>query len=190
MTTDLAVDGYLATPLGRFLDAVAAAEPAPGGGAVSAVTVGLAAGLAAMAARFSARQLAVAGSLAARADELRARVAPLAQRDAAVYAEVFDAVALPKDDPGRREAVRAALSGAADIPLEIAEIGAAVVAIAEQLEREGNPNLRGDAATARLLAAAAVRSAIILVETNLPDPTDPRVSRARALAEEARRSAT
>lgn len=188
MTADPAAAGYLAIPLGRFLDAVAAAAPAPGGGAVSAVAVGLAAGLASMAARFSAPQFAAAESLAGRADELRARVAPLAQRDAAAYAEVLAAFALPKADPGRREAVREALSGAADVPLQIAEIGAAVGKIAEQLDREGNRTLRGDAVTARLLAAAAVRSAVTLVEINLSDPTDPRIDRARALAAEARRS--
>lgn len=172
-------------PLGLFLDAVAAAEPTPGGGAVAAVAVNLAAGLTAMAAGFSTNQLDDAGAVAAQAQELRARVAPLAQADAVAYAAVLAALAMPRDDPDRADAVRRALSRAADVPLAVAEAGAQVGVLAERLEREGNPNLRGDAATARLLAVAAVRSAATLVELNLRDGADRRVTRARQLAEAA-----
>lgn len=179
-------DGYLALPLGRFLDAVAATEPTPGGGAVAAVTVGLAGGLVAMAAGFSASQLDDAAAFVASADVLRARVAPLAEQDAAAYADVLAAYALPKDRPGREQAVHRALSRAADVPLEVAEAGAEVARLAARVERDGNPNLRGDTVTARLLAAAAVRAAVALVQANLSDRTDPRVARARALGEEAR----
>lgn len=174
---------YLARPLAGFLDDVAAPAPTPGGGAVSALVVGLAAGLAAMAAGFS-RDLADAGSLVTAAEVLRARVTPLAAADAAAYTAVLVTATIPKDAPGRQEAVRRALSHAADVPLEVAEVGAAVVRLAERLERLGNRNLRGDAATARLLAAAAVKSAATLVELNLSNPGDARVVRARALAAE------
>ncbi len=193
MTTADPADDYLATTLGDFLDAVAAAAPAPGGGAVAAVTVGLAAGLAAMAASLSTR-LSDAGRLLAEAQELRARVAPLAQADAAAYADVLAALAIRKEGRDRSAAVRQALSRASDVPLRVAEAGAATARLAERLERDGNPNLRGDAATARLLATAAVRSAATLVDLNLAaagdnsaaaDTPDPRVARARALADEA-----
>lgn len=187
MTAASAVKSYLDMPLGRFLDAVAAPDPTPGGGAVSAVAVGLAAALAGMAAGFSSDQLPDAPAVAARAQELRARAAPLAEQDAAAYSAVLAALARPKDDLGRLVAVGEALSRAADVPLEIAGIASAVVELAERLEREGNPHLRGDATTARLLAAAAVRSAAGLVEINLSDPADPRLVRARSLADEAGR---
>lgn len=179
---------YLAMPLGSFLDAVAAAEPTPGGGAVSAVAVAMAAGLAVMTAGFSP-ELPEAQRLAAQAEEARARVAPLAAADAAAYSDVLSVLARPRAEPGRQDAVRRALSRAADIPLEVAEAGAGIVRVAEHLERAGNPNLRGDARTARLLAAAAVRSAAALVELNLADAPDARVSRARSLADAANRSA-
>ncbi len=177
--------GLLALPLSDFLDAVAAREPAPGGGAVSAVVVGLAAALTSMTAQFSTARLPEAAAIAAEAEQLRARVAPLADRDAAAYGDVLAAFALPRDDPGRHGAVQRALGFAADVPLEIAEAGAAVVSLAGRLERAGNANLRGDAVTARVLAAAAVRSATTLVELNLSDPDEPRVRRARELADAA-----
>ncbi len=159
---------YLSQPLGSFLDLVASREPAPGGGASAAVTVGLAAALSAMAARFSAEHLAGADGLADRADGLRGEVVLLARADAVAYGRVLDAQRAPRDDEeGRRRKIRAALTEAADVPLSVAGIGAEVAGIAARLAEEGNPNLRGDAVTAVALAGAGVRAAATLVEINV-----------------------
>ena len=172
---------YLEQPLADFLDLVASDEPAPGGGAVAAVAVTLAAGLSGMSARLSADHLADANELAERADLLRRRAAPLAQEDATAYGHVLAAYRTPDDgDPEvRREHIRTALSGAADVPLAIAETGAEVARIATRLAREGNPNLRGDAVAAALLAGAGVRAAAVLVEINTAaaEISDDRVER-------------
>jgi methenyltetrahydrofolate cyclohydrolase len=145
---------------------VASGEPAPGGGAATAIAVALAAGLSGMTARLSGDHLADATGLAERADRLRRRVAPLAQEDATAYGHVLAAYRNQDDGaPGaRRERIRTALSGAADVPLAIAEAGAKVAEIAARLAREGNPNLRGDAVA--LLAEVGVRAAAVLVEIN------------------------
>ena len=157
---------YLDLPLGEFLDRVASDSPAPGGGSVAAVAVALAAGLASMAARLSTGQLADAPELAARADAARRRVAPLAGADAESYGRVLDAYRDP--DPGTRTVrVRDAFSGAADVPLAVAEIGNEVAGIAGRLVEEGNPNLKGDALAAVLLSNAGVRAAATLAEINL-----------------------
>jgi formiminotetrahydrofolate cyclodeaminase len=162
-----AVPNYAELPLGRFMDMVASREPAPGGGASAAVAVALAAALTAMAARFSADHLADAETIADRAEELRNRVMPLAQADAAAYGRVLDAYRTPRDDEKRRRRIREALSEAADVPLSIAEVGVEVAGNAARLVEEGNPNLRGDAVTAAALAKAGVRAAATLVEINV-----------------------
>ena len=173
--------------LADFLTRVAEPTPAPGAGAVSAAVVALAAGLAAMSAGLSTRRLPEAGDLAARALELQERARPLGQRDGEAYAGVLEAQRLPADHPDRPEALRAALSEATDVPLEIATIGAAVLDIAADVVRRGNPNLRGDALTACLMAQGAVRSAAVLVELNLADdPEDPRRKQAAALVDAVR----
>ena len=182
---------YLELPVGHFLDLVAAGESAPGGGSVAAVSVALAAGLSSMAARLSTRQLADAAGLAERAESLRERVAPLARADAVAYARVLAAKRARDADDGR---VRSALSEAADVPLAVAEAGVEVAGIAAHLAGDGNPNLKGDALCAVLLADAAVRAAAALVEINLSGQPgeDGRPSRARELVEtaaSARRSA-
>jgi formiminotetrahydrofolate cyclodeaminase len=178
------VSSPLDQPVRGFLDQLAARTPTPGGGGAAAVTGALAAGLVAMAARFSEKRLPEAGDLADQADELRRRVAGLAEADAVAYAAVLEALRLPRDEAQRREARRReALQGAAAVPLEISEIGARVAQLAVRVAEAGNPNLRGDAVTAALLAAASARSAAGLVDINtrLGD-LDPELSQRAARA--------
>ncbi len=154
-----------------LLDAVAARTPAPGGGAVSALAVALAAGLTEMAARFASGEEAAV----ARAAELRAQASQLADEDAAAYARF-----LRDRDPGPIAA----------IPLRIAELAAETAELAARLTAEGNPNLRGDAAAGAALAAAAAVSSALLVRINLEgSPGDERVARAAELAAAAAASA-
>jgi methenyltetrahydrofolate cyclohydrolase len=160
-------ESFLDQPVRGFLDQVAARTPAPGGGGAAAVTGAMAAGLVAMAARFSARQLPSAGDVADQADELRRRLAQLADIDARAYAAVLDAGRQPGDGGRRRERMREALLGAAHVPLEIAGIGARVARLAVRVAEDGNPNLRGDAVTGAVLAAASARSAACLVDINV-----------------------
>ncbi len=160
---DSFLDSFLDQPVRGFLDQLAARTPTPGGGGAAAVTGAMAAGLVAMAARFSASRLPGAGDLADQADELRRRAAGLAGLDAQAYAAVLDALRLPREAGQRREA----LLGAAVVPLEIAEIGAEVAQLAARVAEAGNPNLRGDAVTGALLAAASARSAACLVDINV-----------------------
>lgn len=156
MTTDSTAQ-LLGRGVGQFLDDVASAAPAPGGGVVAAVTAAAAAGLVAMAARLSPH-LDGASDVIDRAEQLRARAGELASRDGEVYGAVLAAT----DHADKREA----LVAATELPLELADLAAEVAALAERVARQGNPNLEGDAGTGLLLAAAAARSAACLVELN------------------------
>jgi formiminotetrahydrofolate cyclodeaminase len=127
----------------------------------------MAAGLVAMAARFSATRLPDAGELADQADELRRRLVQLAEEDAQAYAAVLEALRLPREASQREVQRQEALLGAALVPLEIARIGARVALMAARLAETGNPNLRGDAVTGAVLAAASARSAASLVDINV-----------------------
>jgi formiminotetrahydrofolate cyclodeaminase len=148
----------------ELLDAAAARTPAPGGGGAAALTTALAAALAGMAARFGDD-----GSAADRADALRAAVAPLADADAAAYGAYLAATRLPRDDPGRAEAIAAARRETIDVPARITELAGQVAVLAADLARSGNPNLHGDAAAAVHLAAAAATTAAELIAANVTD---------------------
>ena len=125
-----------------------------------------------MAAAFSEREVPA----------LREQALALAERELSAYGPVLDAARLPKDDPTRTERLEAALSTAADSPLEIAGLAAEVENIARELAEQGNRTLEGDANTAAELAGAARRAAARLVEINLSGrPDDPRLAEARRL---------
>jgi formiminotetrahydrofolate cyclodeaminase len=148
----------------ELMEAVAARTASPGGGAAAACAAALGAGLVEMAARFAPDQLERVG---ARAAELRARALDVAELELRAYEPVLEALALPDDDPGRAEQLRDARSRAADPPVALARVAAEVAELASQAASCGNPNLRGDAITAVLLAEAACGAAATLVRINL-----------------------
>jgi formiminotetrahydrofolate cyclodeaminase len=120
------------------------------------------------------------------AAHLRSRALALAAADLTSYGPVLEAARLPADDPARAGALRAALGEASDVPLAIAEVGAEVAELAAQLAREGRRSLEGDATAGAVLAEAATRAAVRLVELNLAGaPEDERLAAARACAERA-----
>ena len=175
------VSSSLQDPVERFLDRIASAEPAPAGGTVAAVAVAMAAGLVAMAARL-AHEWPKAGDVVERAEALRSRMATLALADEDAYAKGMEALRLPPASPSRDAEVAAALSGAADVPLAIAEAAAEVAVLAALVAQEGNDRLRGDAVVAAELAGAGARGAAELVAINLAGLDDPRVRRAKDFA--------
>lgn len=159
---------YVDHRLGEFLDMVARRQPTPGGGAVAAVTVSVAAGLVAMAARYSADRMDGGDALVHDAERLRASAADLADADAEAYGAVIAAYAgSDGDERLRRQLVGAALTRASEVALEVAELGAETARLAGLLAVEGKRDVRGDAATALLLAEAATRSASHLVVVNV-----------------------
>jgi formiminotetrahydrofolate cyclodeaminase len=171
----------LQDPVERFLDRIASAEPAPAGGSVAALAVAMAAGLVAMAARL-AHEWPKADEVVDRAEALRSKMTTLTLADEDAYAKVIEALRLPTDSPSRDAEVETALSGAADVPLAVAEAAAEVAMLAALVAQEGNERLRGDALVAAELAEAGARGAAELVAINLAGRDDPRVGRAKDLA--------
>lgn len=155
---------FLDQTLADFLDQAAARQPAPGGGSAAALTVALSAGLAAMAARFSARQVRDAEELARQADQIRHSAAVLVDEDARAYQAVLDT---RRSGGAGSSTARAALQHAAVVPLRICELAGQTAALAARLATDGSPDLRGDAITAALLAEAAARSSAGLVRINI-----------------------
>jgi methenyltetrahydrofolate cyclohydrolase len=206
---------YLDLPVGQFLAGLSAPTPDPGGGAVAALAVTLAASLCAMTAALSTRQLPGAGRAGTAAPHPAGDATPaphpagdatpapatgggaawLARRagqlrDQAAPLAQADAdgyrAVLAARRAGDADAVQAALSAACEVPMRVAEIAVAVAGIAATVAASGNPAVRGDAVTAALLAAAGAGSAALLVQINLAGAADDaRPGRAARLAAEA-----
>jgi methenyltetrahydrofolate cyclohydrolase len=178
--------------LREFLDEVAGAGRTPGGGSLAALVTAAAAGLLAKVARASKAEWPDAAGVAAQAESLRDRAAPLAQLDADEYEAALRSVGQAGDDSADRRdfAVGRAYARAAEPPLLIIEVATDVAELAVLVARNGDPSLRADAAAAAAFASAAARSAAELVAVNLTaSADDERVLRAQALAEFAARAA-
>jgi methenyltetrahydrofolate cyclohydrolase len=178
--------------LREFLDEVAGEGRTPGGGSVAALVTAMAAGLLGKVARGSLDTWPEGAGIAAQAESLGARAAPLAQADA----EQYEAALLAREETGEGEGPRRdfalgqAYARAAEPPLQIAQVAGDVALLALTVAENGNPALRADAVTAGVLAAAAAKAAAELVAVNLTaSAEDPRVLQAATLAEEAARAA-
>jgi formiminotetrahydrofolate cyclodeaminase len=184
--------GLLDLPLRELLDEVAARGRTPGGGSVAALVTAAAAGLLAKVARSSGEGWPDAPGIAAQAEALRDRAAPLAQLDADEYEAALRAQSDDSQEQGERRdfMLGRAFARAAEPPLEIAAIAADVSRLSVTIAERGEPALRADAVAAALLSAAAAAVAAELVAVNLTaSAADERVLRARRLAEEAAEAA-
>jgi glutamate formiminotransferase/formiminotetrahydrofolate cyclodeaminase len=175
-----------------FVRSVSAPTPTPGGGSVAALAGALASALAGMVAGLTVGRPKYAAAdatmreIGAQAVEHTSRLLALVDRDAAAYQAVVAAHKLPKTpaEP-RRAAIAAALTAAADVPLETARACAQIADLAARAAESGNPNAVSDAGVSALLAEAAARGAAYNVRINVAAMDDPAAG--LALAEEAQR---
>ena len=100
----------------------------------------------------------------------------LATEDSEAFDKVVDSFKLPKDTDQlkseRREAIRSATLGAAEVPYRTAVSALYLLKLLPELASKGNPNAASDVGVASLLASAALKGAIFNVEINLQSLPD------------------
>ncbi len=168
--------------LAEFAERLASADPTPGGGTAAAVAGALAAALVAMVARttigkkkFAERQAAME-AIRDEADGLRRDLLGQAEADAKAFDAVLAAYRLPKgmreEEARRGAAIQDATRVAIAIPLGVGRLARRVLELARHVAAEGNPNAASDAGVSGLLAAAALRGALLNVQINLVQLSD------------------
>ncbi|MCH4166559.1 MAG: cyclodeaminase/cyclohydrolase family protein [Megasphaera sp.] len=165
-------------PLDAFLEATATKEPVPGGGGIAAMTAASAAALVEMVANLTVGKKGyeevgpIMLGIRDRAGQLRQRYLRGIDDDANAFAQVIQAVRLPKDTPHRTELVQQAFKDAATIPFALGKDIFTILQLAEQTVRYGNAWVITDGAIAAMNARAAMRSAFYSVRINLKSITD------------------
>lgn len=154
--------------IGSWLDELASAAPAPGGGAGAAMLAAIGAALIAMVCnltigkpRYAEHDELMRAALAA-AEELRGRAVALAAADAAAFRAVSEAY-----QQRDQVAIQAALIGAADVPMRTAAVAVAVIDLAGRVLAGANVNVISDIAVAASAARAALEAAAVNVEVNV-----------------------
>ena len=160
--------------LDEFTSRLASADPTPGGGSAAAVAGALGAALIAMLARLSMARGAddALFTRAAEAmDRARAALLEYAAEDARAFDTVMATMRMPRgsDDEKRvrTQAMQQAMRAAAEVPLDVAGRGLAVLEAAREILPTANPNAVSDGGVAVLLAHASVHGAIANVRINL-----------------------
>lgn len=161
-----------------FVNAVAGATAAPGGGAVAAAAGALAAGLAEMLAGLTVGRKKYAdvademNAVVTQASALRVDLLAAIRQDVAAFNEVMAAYRLPKEEAGRAEAIEQAMHGAADVPLRVAETALEAMKLAGAAVAAGNLNAITDGMAGIHMALAAVEIAALNVRINVSSMTD------------------
>jgi formiminotetrahydrofolate cyclodeaminase len=196
--------------VGGFLLRLASRTSTPAGGAVAALSAAQAAGLLAMAARFTTNAHSpdaaiVTAEVVQTAGRLQERALDLATEDEEAFAAVSAAYEIPRDDTDgsrRQRAIRDALADAAQPPSEVLAVARELLPLAEQLLPLVNPTLVCDVAASveAVRAAAAIAGMDVAANLRGLPPDDPRrrhleeiadldqfLERAAALGESVRR---
>jgi glutamate formiminotransferase / formiminotetrahydrofolate cyclodeaminase len=160
-----------------FLDEVAAATAAPGGGSAAAYAGALGAALVAMVAGLTIGRKKYAGveagmqAIRVQAEELRRELTEGVEDDAAAFEAVLGAFKLPKEgeeqEKARRAAIQVATLNAARVPLHTVANAVRVMELAAKCAQEGNLNAISDAMSGAAMARAALTAAGYNVRINL-----------------------
>ena len=164
--------------LRELLDRLSSSDPVPGGGSAAALAGAMGASLVSMVAALTVGRAeyaevdAIVREIGEAASSLRDELIQLAERDSDAYQAVVTARRLPRESDEQRSARARAMSSAvvqaAEVPLRTARVARQALELAGRIAPIGNRNAVSDAGVAALLAAAAIRGAILNVRINLP----------------------
>lgn len=162
----------------EYVEALSSAAPAPGGGAVAALTAAQGAALIMMVANLTIGKkkfldieefnIKVRDEAKGYLDQLMAGV----DEDKAAFTKVANAYAMPKttdsEKKERRDAIAIASVGAADAPLKVMRAGCAALELADKMIGNSNPQLESDLYVAALNLNSGIQAAKFNVDANVP----------------------
>lgn len=166
------------TTCAAFADALASKSPTPGGGGASAMVGALGAALATMVGNYTVGKKKYADveddvkAIMARAEELRVRLLELVDEDAAAFAPLSRAYAIPGDDPERDTVMERCLRDAAAVPMELLRICCEAILLHSQLVDKGSVMVLSDVGTGVVFCWSALYGAWLNVKVNTKSMAD------------------
>ena len=168
---------YIEETLHRYLDDLASAQPAPGGGSTAALSGAMGAALASMVCRITMDKEAYADvqqeieELLTTTEYLRSRFQQLMQEDIEAYGRLAASYKLPRETNEERkyrtDVIQKQLVEAALVPLEVAECAAELIQCCQRIAEIGSTTVLSDVATGAILASCSGKGAALMVYINL-----------------------
>ena len=160
-----------------FLDDLAAATAAPGGGSAAAYAGAMGAALVAMVAGLTIGKKKYAAieaemqAIRVQAEELRKELTDAVEDDSAAFEAVMGALKLPKEteegQKARAAAIQIATINAAYVPLQTVKNAVKVMELAARCAKDGNLNAISDSMSGAAMARASLTAAGYNVRINL-----------------------
>ena len=160
------------TTITEFTERIASSAPTPGGGGASALVGAIGAALGDMVGEFTVGKKKYADveeeikALMQRAQAIRVRLLACVDNDAAAFAPLSRAYAIPKDDPSRAAVMETCLKDAAAVPLKIFDLCCETIALQKEFAQKGSKIILSDAATGAALCCGALYGAAVNVRVN------------------------
>jgi formiminotetrahydrofolate cyclodeaminase len=168
---------YIEETLHRYLDDLASAQPAPGGGSTAALSGAMGSALASMVCRITLGKESYAEvqqeveELLGRTEYLRSRFQQLMQEDIEAYGRLAASYKLPRQTSEERkyrtDMIQKQLVEAASVPLEVVECAAELIQSCQRIAGIGSISLLSDVATGAMLASCSGKSAAYMVRINV-----------------------
>lgn len=158
----------------KFNQALASADPTPGGGAAAAMAAAMGCSLALMAAQTTANRKATSAELKEKLmvhirklGALKTQLNSFIEEDGAAYSAYLVAKKLPKEDSDRQKAMQDALVYAARVPTDTATTAITCLREIDLMKGDIAPIIMSDIYCAQHLLKCAVRCCIENIKANL-----------------------
>ena len=161
----------------QWIDELASASPAPGGGSVAAMAAAMGAGLASMVCRLTIGKKKYAAveadmqAMLAHNESLRRKLTLLMDKDTEAFNLVMAAYGMPKETDADKEkralAIESATKEATMVPLNVMVCVQEALVHSAGLSGKGNANALSDAGVFALMCQAGCRAAFYNVRINL-----------------------
>lgn len=171
-------ESMLTFDIEKFSSVLASAAPVPGGGGASAYVGALGAALGTMVGNFTVGKKKYADveedikKLMSEAEDIRAELLALVDKDAEAFEPLSKAYGIPKDDPKRAEIMEKCLRDAAEVPMEILRLCCKAILLHREFAEKGSKLMVSDAGTGAVLCWGAMYGAALNVRVNTKLMTD------------------
>jgi glutamate formiminotransferase len=179
--SEAAAHSSMADSLRGFVNRVASPESVPGGGSIAALAGALGAALGEMAIKITSGKKNYQEHAQRYSEALnrlgthRDALLELVDADSNAYARVMAAYKLPKDSPGREQAIQDGLAQATEVPSRTANCAAEVLRICDDIRPIIHANVSSDLDVGLEMIRASLKGAIANIRINLAAIKSPEV---------------